>query len=58
MRYAEAHCARLPVGMAQQVNAVLAAAAQADEHVLAQTNALVDGLDRLLLQERLIAGEP
>jgi hypothetical protein len=57
IRYAEAHCARLPAGMALQVNAVLTAAAQADEHVIAQTNALIDGLDRLLLEEGLIVGE-
>ena len=43
--------------MARQVNALLAAAAQADEHIIAQTNALVDGLDRLLLEERLSVGE-
>ena len=47
-------CARLPAGMAEQVDALLAASGGAAEGLLARLDALIDGLDALLEAEGLL----
>lgn len=49
--WAEAHCARLPVGMAASVNAVLQSACRVNGSLPAAVHTLIDALDDLLRQE-------
>lgn len=49
--FAEQSCPRRPVGMTEQVEGLLRAAASADETVLAQVDRLVEGLQPLLRDE-------
>ena len=49
--WTQAHCAHLPVEMADQIEAVLQAACLVDGRLVQQVNALLDNLDELLRQE-------
>jgi hypothetical protein len=49
--WAQAHCARLPVAMAEQIEGTLQAACAVDGSLVSQVNTLVDNLDELLRQE-------
>ncbi len=51
---AEERCEKLPVGMREQVHNLLAAAGTSDQQVLHHVQALVNGLDELLVTEGLI----
>jgi hypothetical protein len=48
---AQAHCARLPADMAEQITALLQAACSLDGSVMQRTNTLLDSLDDMLRQE-------
>jgi hypothetical protein len=50
IEWAQAHCVRLPMNMAEQISALLQAACSLDD-VLRHINALLDNLDDLLRQE-------
>ena len=49
--WAQAHCVRLPVAMAEQVEGMLQAACAVDGSLVSRVHALVDNLDELLRQE-------
>jgi len=49
--WAQAHCARQPVAMAEHLESVLEAACATDGSLLAKVNALLDNLDDLLRRE-------
>ena len=51
VEWAQAHCTRLPVAMAEQVEGVLQATSATDGSLVSQVNALLDNLDELLRQE-------
>jgi hypothetical protein len=51
MEWAQANCAQTPVGMAEQVAALLQATCSTDDRVVKQTNVLLDNLDDLLHQQ-------
>ena len=51
MEWAQANCAQTPVGMAEQVAALLQATCSTDGRVVKQTNVLLDNLDDLLHQQ-------
>lgn len=51
MAWTQAHCERLPVEMAHQVEAVLEAACAADGPLVRKVHLLLDNLDHLLRQE-------
>jgi hypothetical protein len=51
MAWAQAHCAHLPVAMADQIEAVLQAACLVDGRLVQRVDALLDNLDPLLRQE-------
>lgn len=44
-------CAKIPQGMRDQVEGVLRTACEVDQGLITRVNALVDGLDRLLVEE-------
>jgi hypothetical protein len=51
IEWAQAHCLRLPVDMAEQITALLQAACSLDGSVMQRTIALLDNLDDVLRQE-------
>jgi len=54
LQHTKASCSKLPRDMEGQVMRLLAAGGKADANIAAKINALIDGLDELLLRERLV----
>jgi hypothetical protein len=51
VRFASERCAKLPAGMAEQVNSLLAETGSLDGNLVQRVNDLIDGLDELLAVE-------
>jgi len=54
IQHAKARCSKLPPQMEQQITELLAAAGTADQGTIIQVNALLDGMDELLLREKMV----
>jgi hypothetical protein len=54
LEIAEKRCEKLPAGMREQIESLLRAAGIGDQQIIGRANALVNGLDELLLSEGLI----
>ena len=56
LQFAATRCAKIPVDMETQINAILETAARpASPAIIMQINAQLDGLDNLLVKERLLS---
>ena len=56
LQFAATRCAKIPLDMETQINAILETAARpASPAIIMQINALLDGLDNLLAKERLLS---
>jgi hypothetical protein len=52
--FALTRCDKLPMNMAEQINALIAALPQADQQIIERVHNLLDGLDSVLRDEKLI----
>jgi hypothetical protein len=57
IRYAKKGCAKLPAEMERQVTELVESVGNPDRDTVARVNALVDGLDKLLLREHVVPQE-